>query len=135
MEVYLSQVKPEKFAEACEVVKAFRAAAIADGWETERTYGSESIDRAMSLDKDGFHASTILRENYVSISVWGPDQLSVSFPLPYDFAAMIAATRHCQYCGADDVDTTRMGFAGRCCSECRTNPAVVNKVEHDGWTK
>jgi len=106
--------------------------AVADGWTIEPTYPHESADKAASLDKEGYHALTLARSELdVSISVWGSDELHVDVPETYDWDVMVRGTRICMYCGAVG-NTVRIGFAGRCCPECREEHKA--KVEFSGWT-
>jgi hypothetical protein len=121
-------------------IRAWIAAALADGWYIAPTYGDgEPVDSAASLSKDGFAVLVTLREPTkwmpaydVSIAAWGPDALGVKVPDVYSMAALQAELRSCHDCGARDVETVRIGFAGRCCAECR--PKLVAKHEYPGWT-
>jgi hypothetical protein len=124
-----------------ELTKKFRDAAIKDGWYHRPTYGKiESEDRAMSLDKQGFYMMVLTREyvgkgyrnNYeCSVSIWGPDGLSITMPDEYDWNTIVRGLRVCHNCGASDVDTQRYSFAGRCCAKCR--PEMAKKHEYPGW--
>lgn len=120
--------------------EAYRDAAVADGWSKRPTYESESIDRACTLNRDGFIMQVLTRDNSekkrkwkheAQISIWGPDGLAIPPPAEYDFAKIKALTRHCMYCKTDDVDTERVGFAGRCCAKCL--PDQRKKIERPGW--
>jgi hypothetical protein len=121
--------------------EAFRDAAAADGWSIRPTYGSEGIDRASSLARDGFKMSILTRNNSdrkggkwkheAQVSIWGPDGLAIVPPDTYDFAEISARTRRCGYCKANDVETERVGFAGRCCAKCLPNMRA--KIETPGW--
>lgn len=128
-----------------EQVEQYRAAMIADGWDHKPTYGSlerrvgESEEAAMSLSKDGFKCQTLLRDPntevvHYDINFWGPDGLVVAHPLTYSMDDLRAALRYCGYCGANDVDTGRMSFAGRCCQKCRKDQKVTSREEPPGWT-
>jgi hypothetical protein len=121
--------------------EAFRDAATADGWSMRATYGSEPIERASTLTRDGYTMQVLTRDNSekkgkwkheAQISIWGPDGLAINPPEIYDFAKLKSLTRHCNYCKTDDVDTQRVGFAGRCCAACL--PAMRAKIETPGWT-
>lgn len=46
-----------------EYVRAYRDAAVADGWSIEATYKEETFDRAARLRKDGFLMSILTRDN------------------------------------------------------------------------
>lgn len=120
-------------------VIAWRLAAIEDGWNIEPTYKHEPVERAATLRKDGWVASTISRppgsprpssKGTNSINVWGPDKLQIQPAIPYSWDALVAGLRTCHNCGAQDVDTTRYYFAGRICLECRK----ILK-ERPGWTR
>jgi hypothetical protein len=119
----------------------YRDAAAADGWSKRATYGSsEDIDRAASLSRDGFAMSVLTRDNSAkgakwkheaSIHIWGPDGMAIDPPEKYDFDEIVARTRRCMYCKAEDVDTKRVGFAGRCCEKCL--PEMRARIEAPGW--
>jgi hypothetical protein len=119
-------------------VRAWRDAAIADGWAAKPTYRNESIESAMTLEREGYVVQVLLRspagkwKHQAKLSLWGPDGLAISLRGPvYDWAAIASGQNRCNYCGATDVATERVGFAGRCCSSCI--PAVRLKVERPGW--
>jgi len=124
-----------------QAVNAYRDAAATDGWSIRPTYGSESIERAASLERDGFKMMVLSRDNSdqkarkwkyeAQVSIWGPDGLAINPPATYDFAKIEALTRHCNYCKADDIETERVGFAGRCCAKCL--PSMRAKIETPGW--
>jgi hypothetical protein len=122
--------------------QAYRNAAAADGWLLRPTYGSESVERAASLDREGFKMMVLTRDNSekkgkwkheAQISIWGPDGLAITPPEIYDFSEILAGTRRCGYCKTQDVETERVGFAGRCCAKCL--PAMRAKIEKPGWTR
>jgi hypothetical protein len=130
-------------ADHIESVRQFRDAAAADGWSIEGTYEpSESIDRASRLTRDGFVMQIITRDNIgkggskhfeASVHIWGPDGLAITPPNFYDFKEMVARTRRCSACKAEDVDTVRYSFAGRCCNACL--PEMRMRHEKPGWTR
>jgi hypothetical protein len=107
-----------------EAVRAFRDAAVADGWLIDATYKTESVDRASTLQKDGYTMQVITREPQgdmnasANVHVWGPDGLSIKPPTVYSFDSLKQVSRCCQYCSAVDVETVRVGFAGRACKPC-----------------
>ena len=118
---------------------AWRDAAIADGWTCRPTYDCESVDTAFSLEHpEGWKASGTARPgdartlNSAEVSVWGPDGLAMPSGRTYDMAALRAGLRACAFCDATDVDTTRIGFAGRCCNVCL--PEMAASIERSGWT-
>ena len=128
-----------------EEVRRWRAAALADGWSVEPTYKHAPVEQAANLNRDGFHVLLIARpkeskpawmtspKDEASLAVWGPDGLAISVDpgTGYSMAALQAGLRTCGYCMQADRDTRRVGFAGRCCSECL--PAVHKRVEFPGW--
>lgn len=118
---------------ATEFAAAWRDAAIADGWDHEPTYGTHEDElRACRLSRDGWKAQVITRGLPTDkVSAWGPDGLAVCIAEPYDWTALQDGLRTCAYCGAKDVDTQRLAFAGRCCAECL--PAMREKHEFPGW--
>lgn len=124
-----------------EAAQAFRDAAVADGWSIKPTYGkSEDVGRVSSLERDGFKMMAMTRDHTndrhkwkyeAQISIWGPDGLAVTPPETYDFAEIRARIRRCSYCKTSNVETERVGFAGRCCAECL--PEMRRKIEVPGW--
>lgn len=120
-------------------VRQWRADAIAAGWRHEPTYGeSESEDRAMRLHGPrGWTVQTLARTHEsgkatATIYAWGPDGLAVDVPPFFDMNALEAATRTCSRCEATDVETQRVGFAGRVCAACIVD--ARKEVERPGWT-
>jgi hypothetical protein len=118
----------------------FRDDAERDGWVKTPTYGTESVERASSLSKDGFKMLILTRDNSAdgrgkkyeaTVNIWAPDRLSVNTPQFYDFNELVRRTRVCSKCNAKDVDTERYSFAGRCCSACL--PAMRTATEQPGW--
>jgi hypothetical protein len=118
---------------------AFREAAIADGWDAKPTYGaSEPMESACTLEREGFKCSVLARvkppgryKYEAGVSIWGPDRLCIRAPKVYDWAIISGSLRKCGYCHATDVETERVGFAGRCCQACL--PRVQKQVETPGW--
>lgn len=123
-----------------ESVRAFVAAAVADGWSIEPTYGSEPVTSAARLQKAGYMGQALMRvkdkpskwKYEAQISLWGPDGLAIKPPCPYDWNAITAGTTRCSACGADGVKTVRYSFAGRCCESCL--PKMREQHERPGWT-
>lgn len=125
----------------------WRNSAVADGWLASPMYpNSEPSDRATRLKHpDGFVAQVLTRNNVTSppqhgpgkwkyeagVHVWGPDGLAVIAGWVYDMNQLRNGLTSCHYCKASDVPTVRVGFAGRVCSDCRTEVAKV--VERPGW--
>lgn len=108
--------------------KAFRDAAIADGWVPKQTYpGGEPMESAASLERDGYKLMIFTRDKptpngkwkyQAEVNLWGPDRFAIKPPDVYDFVAITKNIRNCHYCKAADVETTRVGFAGRACTRC-----------------
>lgn len=124
--------------EARVLALTWRLAALADGWTEEPTYKGEPVEHAARMRRDGFLAIVVARPGdartkpYGSLAAWGPDGLGLRVPVPYDWEQLRAGLRHCTACGADDVDTTRYSFAGRCCAACL--PEMRRQHEKPGWT-
>jgi len=119
-------------------VRQWRSDAIAAGWSHEPTYGeSESEERAMRLHgPDGWVVQTLARTHEsggatAMIYAWGPDGLAVDVPPFFDVAVLEAATRTCSRCEVTDVETQRVGFAGRVCAACIVD--ARKEVERPGW--
>jgi hypothetical protein len=119
-------------------VRAWVAAAVADGWTIEPTYGDhESVERAARLTRDGFVAQALMRDDLppivgAALYLWGPDGLAILTPRTYSFDSLVAGLRVCSKCRARNVDTQRVGFAGRVCATCL--PATQKVAEFPGWT-
>ena len=96
------------------MTNAFRDAAIADGWWPDPKFG---FDRDW-FAKDGFSLCVGASEDAKPM-IWGPDGLQIKPPAVYSFDAIKAGLRRCYYCAASDVDTVRVGFAGRACKACQ----------------
>lgn len=118
---------------------AWRVAAIADGWAAEASYDGEPMESACRLTRDGFVAHVLARTNKpggrwkftAKVDAWGPDRMAVRSPMVYDWGKLLQGTQHCKYCGADGVDTQRVGFAGRCCAACIVRERA--RIERPGW--
>ena len=65
-------------------IEKFIEDAVADGWEIRATYDKESIERAVSLTKNGWSMSVINKPSHRSIHIWGPDKLAVKVPDEYE---------------------------------------------------
>lgn len=116
-----------------EQVREFILAACADGWSLEPTYpGCESVDRACTLKREGYVIQALARSpQQANICIWGPDKLALAPPTTYAWEAIQAGLRTCMECGATDVETFRVGFAGRVCMSCA--PVVRPRAEFPGW--
>lgn len=123
-----------------EAAIAYREAAKADGWIAEPIYKNESIDQACALTRDGFTINILTRTNcrsnrykyQASVSIWGPDRLIVKpSSYQYNWPLIRDGVRCCHECGATDVYTTRVSFAGRVCKPCL--PTARAKHEKPGW--
>lgn len=129
----------ERRGEHVRLCNEWRTAAEADGWEFRPTYASEPVEHAFRGERDGFTIQGIARPGdarhppSASIHIWGPDSLAVRPPLTYDMDAIRRGARTCGYCGAEDVETARVGFAGRCCRTCL--PVVRPQIERPGWNR
>lgn len=119
-------------------IREWVATAIADGWESSPTYEQEDENRARTLTRDGFQVQVISRDEVAplkssfDISGWSPDGLVIAIPMPYSWERVQAAVRRCNLCGAENVETRRYSFAGRCCQACL--PKAREKPEYPGWT-
>jgi hypothetical protein len=139
----------------------WRDDAIADGWEHKATYDPQELEsRACSLSKlvdvpglrlyperrftEGLHdfrALIITRANEndgkwkyeAGVSVWGPDGLALFPGEVYDMNFLIRGLKVCHFCHKEGVDTSRVGFASRCCRDCY--PEAVKEAEYPGWNK
>ena len=122
-------------------VQRWRDAAILDGWSSAQRYGNETIESACELTRDGFMCSILTRSNdrnrnkwsfTAKISIWGPDGLAIRPPATYSMEEIRAGLRTCFACGATDVDTQPVGFAGRVCEACLPEQRRIH--EYPGWT-
>lgn len=121
-----------------EAAKAFRKAAVEDGWSIKPTYSSESVDSASTLRRDGFQMSILTRrldnlkyKYSVSIDIWGPDELVVMVPDVYGWEPIRRNLNRCNYCKKYVATCTRVSFAGRVCPDC--DPKVRPSLERQGW--
>lgn len=124
--------------EHLRLIHEWRAAAEADGWQFGPTYSNEPETTAFKGNREGFAIHGIARPEderhsiaCVSLHIWGPDGLAIKPPPTYDMEAIRRGARACGYCEATDVDTVRVGFAGRCCLTCE--PTIRPQVETRGW--
>lgn len=106
------------------------ADAVKDGWtwKMEQQAGTDHFD----LSKNGYRVLAWIRSpaEEASLSVWGPDRLAVQPPTAYDWNVLVTKTRECCYCHKLGP-TVRIGFAGRCCPECKI--IHIMDVERPGW--
>jgi hypothetical protein len=126
-------------------VVEWRDAAVADGWSIAPTYApTETIEQSATLEKDGFKAQILTRDNVnprsspnkiceYTIFAWGPDRLSVRITFPYDWERIKASLTTCPECKRAGIPTERVGFANRVCAECA--PALRKRIETPGWTR
>lgn len=124
-----------------EAVRAFRDAAVADGWSIEATYGKhEPLERAAKLHRDGFVMRILTRDNTdrgyrkkyeAEVNIWGPDGMAITPPKEYSFAAISDGVLTCGECKKTGVKTQLVGFANRACSDCA--PALRAVIEKPGW--
>lgn len=123
--------------EVAQAAREFRLAALADGWHSEPIVQSseppEVRDHLYRGHKDKRWTLHILVRDEgsntdgdnvwtVNVSAWAPDGLSVLLPVVYEANVIRANVRRCNVCEAEDVDTTRYSFAGRCCEPCGKLP-------------
>lgn len=121
-----------------DAANAWREAAIADGWTASPSYEGEPATSMCDLKRDGFHIRVASRlekgrwKYMAQVTGWGPDGMSIRLPTVYStFQLIQQQVRHCADCGKDDVDTFRVGFAGRVCAVCL--PEARKKCEYPGW--
>lgn len=127
-------------ASAVEACHEWRRAAQADGWSIRATYVHEPLEQAWTGERDGFKVQGIARQLGVtagarlpsaSISIWGPDSMSIP-PMPvYDWALIQRRVRQCMECDQHPVTTVRVGFATRLCLLCAVK--LRPSIEHQGW--
>lgn len=123
-----------------DLCREWCAAAVADGWSIKPTYGDhEAVERAFTLERDGFKISGIARMDSgtgmpsAGIHIWGSDHLAIKPPLTYDWEAIKRGAATCSKCGANPIETERVGFAGRYCAPCAT--VERPKIETPGWAE
>ena len=114
-----------------ERTKAYRDAALQDGWVA-------TDDTDEHFKKEGFKLHVLSRietggkyKYAATIDIWGPDGLVIIPPNEYNWESIKSRVRRCNYCDKEDVETHRVSFAGRCCSECL--PEKQKKLEYLGW--
>lgn len=114
---------------------AFRDALRGDGWTCSQR--DKTDDTYTSHSKSGFAVQVVSRAKAgkwkyeAQVSAWAPDGMSLRVPTVYDFSKLAAGIRHCNRCHADDVETHRFSFAGRCCEKCL--PEARRVAEYPGW--
>lgn len=112
----------------------FREGAMSDGWKFKDDQQDMSYAR---LIKDGFVMHVCARKDVgkwqyqAMVSVWGPDGLAIHPDNEYDWDQIQSCVRTCLECGATNVETFRVGFAGRVCEKCL--PEQRRKIETPGW--
>lgn len=107
-------------------------AAVADGWVATPLYENEPINHAAKLTRDGWIVQAIDRPNQrSSMNIWAPDRLAIKVPETYSMVELIKRLRWCHYCDSKDVNTQRVSFAGRCCTECLLEQQKIQ--EYRGW--
>ena len=125
-------------------VRAWVKAAVEDGWTIRPAYGEhESVDRAASLDREGFHAMAVVREPmeatksnagnlypYASLNVWGPGGMCVQHTTVYDWGKLQENLQLCQYCEKMfEGEPYRVAFADRACQTC--GPKEQGELPHN----
>jgi hypothetical protein len=116
-----------------EAVKAFRDAAVADGWSIEPAYSGESTDSAAKLKRDGFIMQILTRDAGAEVHLWGPDGLAINPPAVYSFDEITKGLLQCGFCKNFVDKIHRVGFAGRSCIHCLA--AAQKELEFPGWTR
>ena len=124
--------------------REFRDAALADGWDISPIYDTESQDDAAELTRDGWKMFVFARADFAEVDIWGPDGLAIHFPpdltlvdefppewSEYSMGKLEKYLCYCEYCNSHNIETSRIGFAGRCCAKCL--PAQKVKQEYPGW--
>lgn len=109
------------------------ADAVNDGWG----WAPVQLGSTRTILKDGFCASFLPYKDeagnkaFTHLAVYGPDGLQIQVPERYSWEAVQAALRTCMYCFAENVQTHRIAFAGRCCLACL--PVLRERLEYPGW--
>lgn len=128
-------------------VKAWRDAAVADGWSVEPTYApqgkskGEPVESAAKLHRDGWTASILTRDNQdkpgrkwkyeAQVSVWDPNGRGVAPGATYDWDRLREDSLRCDKCGTLVDRVHHVGFANKACADCL--PAMREKMEYPGW--
>jgi len=109
----------------------YEQAARADGWKQHHEHQSKGY--YVWLEKEGWTMQIMEPHGRAEggATIWAPDQLQIVPPCLYDWEEMQRRTRFCSYCKATNVDTVRVGFAGRVCENCRPDAAKI--LEKPGW--
>jgi hypothetical protein len=110
---------------------AWRTAALKDGWSMEPLHEHASWEAAARLERQGFVAYVYATPKDPAVFVWGSDKLGLHSTVEYSWDALVRGLRICLECGAEDVPTQRVWFAGRVCETCL--PAARVKYETKGW--
>lgn len=103
----------------------------ADGWLPERSSGWYTRDSFIMVIEAKETPKSPVGKYHAEVTIWGPDGLQIEVPETYDMDAIRAALRVCMYCHRTDIDTQRVGFAGRVCADCL--PAQRKLQEFRGW--
>lgn len=134
----------EEFDREVARVRQWIRDAVADGWEIKPTYEREGMNTACTLDREGWRVMSCRRppghgvgqfknkRGNISISMWGPDGVSVNIEFPYNWERLQQLLTRCEFCGREGLETERVGFANRSCKECL--PAARKQIETPGWT-
>ncbi len=126
-------------------VRTWKTAALADGWAIKPTYGEhESVDRAASLEKDGYNEGSIPEklqkkpeasrdgESQGQLHYYLRSSLDLESPVTTPgFSRRSEIPKLCSECGQVKPQTSRVGFANRVCDDCK--PAAKAKYEKPGW--
>lgn len=128
-------------------VKAWKEAAVADGWSIEPTYppqgqnAGESVERAARLHRDGWTVQILTRDNQddpgrkwkyeAQVSVWDADGRGVTPGDTYDPNHLKESSMRCDGCGKLVEKVHPVAFANKACSECLPN--MRREMEKPGW--
>ena len=111
--------------------REYETSAKADGWLPERSprwYARDGFVMAVKAEET---PKSPVGKYQAEVTVWGPDGLQIEVPKAYSMEAIRAALRICMYCHRNNIDTQRVGFAGRVCSDCL--PEQRKQQEVRGW--
>jgi hypothetical protein len=113
-----------------------------DGWEIKHQY--EENDPFFTATKEGFkimidcrlHPNATITPTFskgilARIHAWGPDEIAIEPPFPYEWLKFKEAVFICEFCGKKVDKTYRVGFANRSCANCL--PKARQELEKSGW--
>lgn len=113
----------------------WKEAAVKDGWVISPMYeGHENVERAAKLSKEGgWVAHVIVREDYLSISVWTDGGMSAigEVTFPYSMESLQEQTKICHFCRKPASSLHHVGFANVSCPSCLAK--ARKNLEYPGW--